>query len=302
MIALRKIRSDLSDKDKRIKELEDQVEQLKALLREVQGSVQRAQSLMGIKVDPSQKTDDFLLTKNSASELESQLMNFITKSAAEQSSSSIDLEKKINDQEDQIAQLKSQCQALIFEKNAVMSVLGIRDEKESSDEESNPLLMPTDSQVFNQVQTMNLTIEDQLKQIELLKKHLITAAQTLQQLSGERNSIMQALMPGAPTSGDPQTDRSMKNLFRNLESLGIQISKQNEDINSVIGDNSSLDAESTPIQKPARRERPQRPQNFVVAALKQIRSQLESAQQEASEKEIKIAELENEIERLQKSK
>lgn len=160
-----------------------------------------------------------------------------------------------------------------------------------------------DSLLFKEVQNMTQRIDDQLNQIEKLKQDLIKATKTIEQLSEERGSIMQALMP----SDEKLSDYSTGDLFRNLESLGHQISKQNEDMNTVIEEEITLDAStdsvassSPSVCKSPQREPKQRPHNFILEALKKIRSQLEEAQQEVSNKEIKIAELENEIDSLKK--
>ena len=254
--SLKKMKKDL-------KEAEEKEAKARKVLNEVQQSVRRAQSLMGIsngKQDSKEEEDELEGFVKSAANLESQLMKFITSSAAEQSSNSKDLENQIRDQTDEIIQLKADCQALRIEKNAVLGVLGIHEDEDGNNimNDDDYIISQADSPLFNQVQNMTFTLEDQLKQIDLLKKHLITAAKTIQQLAGERSSIMQALMPGAPSSFDSQTDRATRALFRNLEALGIQISKQNEDINSVIsGEDLTLEASndsSMQMPKSPRRE------------------------------------------------
>ena len=286
----------------KIQQLSTEVKELKDNLNQIYTSVKKVNKLIGCnsckeEEDYERSNGKFI---NIAQNLESKLMKFITKSAAEQSDSSTDLEKKIIELNEQVNQLQNECKALNLEKNAVLSVLGVNDE--DSDHGDEEYILQTKSPLFKQVQSMTKTVEDQLNQINELKRHLVSAAKTIQQLSNERYSFMQALMPGEPVV---QLDSATNNLFKNLEALGLQITKQNEDINSAIEEDITLDArtESSPVIKSPRRERErlQRPQNFVISALNKIRSQLENAQQEISDKEIKIAQLEKKIESFQKA-
>ncbi|KAK8838156.1 hypothetical protein M9Y10_035572 [Tritrichomonas musculus] len=279
--------------------LKDEIQKEKKFIQIIGESIDRSIQLMGITSNI--QGEEGVVDK--AKKLENQLLSFISKTSSELTDSSISLEKKLKEQEEAIEVLKGKNQALTFEKNAVMSVLGIHDDNNQESSEEELLLARNDSLLFKEVQNMTQRIDDQLNQIEKLKQDLIKATKTIEQLSEERGSIMQALMP----SDEKLSDYSTGDLFRNLESLGHQISKQNEDMNTVIEEEITLDAStdsvassSPSVCKSPQREPKQRPHNFILEALKKIRSQLEEAQQEVSNKEIKIAELENEIDSLKK--
>lgn len=291
--------------------LTTEIQKLSRHLYDVESSVKRARSLLGCPIanDTKKANEDGSLI-NFADDLEAQLMTFITKSTSEQSGNFTDLERRVSSLTEENAQLKSECKALNFEKNSVLSVLGILDgsaqESDSDEVDMAVLHSQSDSPLFASVQKMTKTVEDQLEQIDELKQNLLQAARTIQQLSDERNSFMQALLPGEKVTDSIsiQADSATKRLFKNLEALGLQISKQNDDMNSAMSEkysDNSVSSSSNYLKSPRReRERIQRPQNLVISALNKIRNQLENAQQEISEKEIKIAELENEIEKLQK--
>ena len=258
---------------------------------------------MGCPNQPQTAKDGELV--NFADDLEAQLMTFITKTASEQSCNYTDLEKRVLDLSKENEQLKKECKDLKNEKNLVLATLGIIDNSaQTSDSEDADLAAIThkdDSPLFTTVQKMTKTVEDQLAQINELKLNLVQAARTIQKLTNERTSFMQELLPGDAAAAANNTDSATKKLFKNLEALGLQISKQNDDMNSAIGEEVSQSEISHSSSKSPRREREtfQRPQSCVISALKQIRSQLENAQHEISEKEIKIAELENTIDKLQ---
>ncbi|OHS95904.1 hypothetical protein TRFO_37974 [Tritrichomonas foetus] len=264
-----------SEKDR----LTTEYEELTQKFNELNESVNAAKALLGQA--PEETT------------LSNQLMNFITHSAQEQSAQVSQLESEISSLKKEIERLQEENKALIAEKNAVLGVLGIKNQSGSDQEDDT--FIDIESPLFNEVQNMTQKVEDQVHQINLLKTNLETAARTIQQLNQERMSIMNALLPGAPSDS---TTKATASLFNSLESLGVQISKQNDEITNAINssaDDESLTSPKSPSTRPRTPRTSVRPQNMIVAALENIRKQLNLALEESSEKDVNIAELENEL-------
>lgn len=218
----------LSSENQKLNELTQNIDKLEQFIERLQSEKNSSERQANILQEENQKL------RQKLKEIQDPTINNNVDSS--------ELDKRVQQQEEEINRLQEECKALKFEKNSVMAALGLQSEEDQNNS-SDELITKTDSPIYNQVQTMTKTVEDQLQQIEKLKKELITAAETIQQLSDERNSIMQALMPDEELSGSSSsTDLASKALFKNLESLGLQISKQNEDMNSVIDENVTLDA------------------------------------------------------------
>ena len=279
----------------RFDNLNEEAKSYKKHLQDYQDSIARVQKLLGIKENKNK--GKFV---NTAADLEAQIINFLKKTEEEQQNRSIGLEKKIAELEKKIDELMKELKALKSERRAALSILQIKDETDEELENVDDFILQLKSPLIAGLQKVTQDNQEQLSLIDKLKEHLTNAAKSLQSLSGERDSIMNALMPGG--FSDSQTDHSINVLFKNLESLGIQISRQNDSMISVISEDSRIrlsESDSNPsLPRLRKRERPQRPQSHIVAALNTIRNQLENAQQELADKEIRIAELEDENEKL----
>lgn len=276
--------TELNSKNTRLNEenanYQKEVTQLTLYLQGIQDSVRRAQNLLGV-TESQPSSPKKALYSNNAIELESQILNFITKNLEEHNNKAQEYEDQIKDLNNRISLLTEECQGLKTEKSSVLSILGVND-IDASDELQSP--------VYQKVQDLSMKIAEQSAQIGVLKDHLKTAVNTIQQLSNERTSILQALAPNSPTN-DQSVEKTTLKLIKKLESLGIEIDQQNDELSAFLfEENSSSDNSSLEIPSKSKETRSL---NSILDAFSIIRQKL-------NEKDQIITELENEIDNLKK--
>lgn len=205
-------------------------------------------------------------------------------------------ESKIEELQSKNDELETKINDLENERKNILRILGLTQDGEDQNKEEEEEISITDSPIYWKIHEMKEKADSLQSEVENLQKQQQQMSLTIQQLTTERQSIMQALY-----GNDDEDDLNNSELMDNLNSLNKSISQQNEKINAAIVEEpkspSSISSLSPPTS-PSRRNRMQRPQNHVLLALKKIRSDLKAATESNCDKDIRIEELENQLREL----